>query len=31
MEKMMKKQVQEIDFLIIYEHKVRELENMCLI
>lgn len=27
----MKKQVQEIDFLIIYEHKVRELENMCLI
>ena len=31
MEKNMKKQVQEIDFLIIYEHKVRELENMCLI
>lgn len=27
----MKRQVQEIDFLIIYEHKVRELENMCLI
>lgn len=27
----MKKQIQEIDFLIMYEHKVRELENMCLI
>lgn len=27
----MKKQVEELDFLIIYEHKVRELENMCLI
>ncbi len=27
----MKKPIQEVDFLIIYEHKVRELENMCLI
>lgn len=27
----MKKQVREVDFLIIYEHKVRELENMCLV
>lgn len=27
----MKKQVKEVDFLMIYEHKVRELENMCLI
>jgi surface carbohydrate biosynthesis protein len=27
----MKKKIQEVDFLIIYEHKVRELENMCLI
>lgn len=27
----MKKEIQEIDFLIIYEHKVRELENMCLV
>ena len=27
----MKKQVQEVDFMMIYEHKVRELENLCLI
>ena len=27
----MKKQVKEVDFLMIYEHKVRELENLCLI
>ncbi len=27
----MKKQVEEVDFLMIYEHKVRELENLCLI
>lgn len=27
----MKRQVKEVDFLMIYEHKVRELENLCLI
>lgn len=27
----MKRQVEEVDFLMIYEHKVRELENLCLI
>ncbi len=27
----MRKQMQEVDFLMIYEHKVRELENMCLL
>jgi surface carbohydrate biosynthesis protein len=27
----MKKQVKEVDFMMIYEHKVRELENLCLI
>lgn len=27
----MKKEIKEIDFMMIYEHKVRELENMCLI
>lgn len=27
---MSKKQRQELDFLFIYEHKVRELENLCL-
>lgn len=27
----MKKKPEELDFLMIYEHKVRELENMCLI
>lgn len=28
---MSKHAIEEVDFLIIYEHKVRELENMCLI
>jgi surface carbohydrate biosynthesis protein len=27
----MKKQIKEVDFMMIYEHKVRELENLCLI
>lgn len=27
----MKKRPEELDFLMIYEHKVRELENLCLI
>lgn len=27
---MSKKQITELDFLFIYEHKVRELENLCL-
>lgn len=28
---MKKKQLKELDFLMIYEHKVRELENLCLL
>lgn len=28
---MKKYQIQELDFIFIYEHKVRELENLCLI
>lgn len=27
----MKRQPEEVDFLMIYEHKVRELENLCLV
>lgn len=27
----MKRKIQEVDFIMIYEHKVRELENLCLI
>lgn len=28
---MVKYKIEELDFLFIYEHKVRELENLCLL
>lgn len=28
---MVRYKIEELDFLFIYEHKVRELENLCLL
>ena len=28
---MIKYRIEELDFLFVYEHKVRELENLCLL